>query len=170
MNISAETSTALDLLVGKFFDLNRSFDRAVSILENKWAMPNAADIIHHKLAHLFPLMADIVSGFKDKWNVMTVYLETHEDNRDYTDLNEMMETLFKEVLDTCEIVKMVYGVAESHGDFNAMAMLIDLMNKMTDVIAQVNTLKDKAEQMPDEYDVYDNHISAWGIVGLDLGE
>ena len=25
---------------------------------------------------------------------MTVYLETHEDNRDYTDLNEMMEILF----------------------------------------------------------------------------
>ena len=51
MSISIKTSEALDLLVGKAFDLNRSFDRAVSIMQNKWCMPNAANIIHHNLAH-----------------------------------------------------------------------------------------------------------------------
>ena len=78
MNFSQKTSEALDLLVGKAFDLNRSFDRAVSIMQNKWCMPHASDIIHHNLAHLFPLLADIISGFKDSWNVPTVYPETHK--------------------------------------------------------------------------------------------
>ena len=33
MSISIKTSESLDLLVGKAFDLNRSFDRAVSIMK-----------------------------------------------------------------------------------------------------------------------------------------
>ena len=170
MSISQKTSESLDLLVGKAFDLNRSFDRAVSIMQNKWCMPNAANIIHHNLAHLFPLLADIISGFKDNWNETTVYPETHEDKRDYSNLLMMMTTLRDEVLDFYTMIKMVYSVAEEENDFNAMAMLIDFMNKITIVVSQMYTLKDKAEQMPSGFDVFDNHISEWGINGLNLGD
>ena len=93
MSISFKTSEALDLLVGKSFDLNRTFDRAVSIMQNKWCMPNAANIIHHNLAHLFPLLADVISGFKDNWSLTTVYPETHMDDRDYDNLLSMMTIL-----------------------------------------------------------------------------
>ena len=170
MSISLKTSESLDLLVGKAFDLNRSFDRAVSIMQNKWCMPNAANIIHHNLAHLFPLLADVISGFKDNWNFTTVYPETHKDDRDYANLLEMMTILENEVLDFYEMVKMVYKIAEEESDFNAMAMLIDFMNKLTIIISQMYTLRDKAEQMPTGWDIFDNHISSWGINGLDLGE
>ena len=170
MSISFKTSESLDLLVGKAFDLNRSFDRAVSIMQYKWCMPQAADIIHHKLAHLFPLLADLISGFKDNWNFTTVYPETHKDDRDYANLLEMMTILENEVLDFYEMVKMVYKIAEEESDFNAMAMLIDFMNKLTIIVSQMYTLKDKAEQMPTGWDIFDNHISSWGINGLDLGE
>lgn len=170
MTISLKTSESLDLLVGKAFDLNRSFDRAVSIMQNKWCMPQASDIIHHKLAHLFPLLADIISRFKDDCNATTVYPETHKDDRDYSNLLTMMTTLRNEVLDFYEMIKMVYKIADEENDFNAKAMLIDFMNKLTKVISQMNTLKDKAEQMPTGWDIFDNHISSWGINGLDLGE
>ena len=156
MSISLKTSESLDLLVGKAFDLNRSFDRAVSIMQNKWCMPNASDIIHHNLAHLFPLLADIISGFKDSWNLTTVYPETHEDKRDYANLLNMMTILWEEVLDYYEMIKMVYKIAEEEGDFNVMAMLIDFMGKLTVVVSQVYTLKDKAEQMPTDWDKFDN--------------
>lgn len=170
MSISLKTSESLDLLVGKAFDLNRSFDRAVSIMQNKWCMPNAANIIHHNLAHLFPLLADIISGFKDNWNLTTVYPETHKDDRDYSNLLAMMTILKDEVLDFYEMIKMVYKIAEEENDFNTMAMLIDFMNKLTIVISQMYTLKDKAEQMPTDWDTFDNHISQWGINGLNIGE
>lgn len=170
MLISEKTSEALDLLVGKAFDLNRSFDRAVSIMQNKWCMPQASDIIHHKLAHLFPALADIISGFKDDCNVTTVYPETHKDDRDYSNLLAMMTILRNEVVDFYEMIKMVYKIADEENDFNAKVMLIDFMNKLTKVISQMNTLKDKAEQMPTGWDLFDNHISSWGINGLDLGE
>ena len=170
MNFSQKTSEALDLLVGKAFDLNRSFDRAVSIMQNKWCMPHASDIIHHNLAHLFPLLADIISGFKDSWNVPTVYPETHKDNRDYINLAEMMNILHNEVLDFYLMIKMTYQIAEEEKDFNVMSMLVDFMNKITVVISQTYTLKDKAEQLSTEFDVFDNHISDWGINGLNLGD
>lgn len=170
MSISIKTSEALDLLVGKAFDLNRSFDRAVSIMQNKWCMPNAANIIHHNLAHLFPLLADLISGFKDSWNLTTVYLETHKDDRDYANLLNMMTVLLEEVLDYYEMIKMVYKIAEEEGDLNAMTMLVDFMNKLTIVVSQVYTLKDKAEQMPTNWDTFDNHISQWGINGVELGD
>lgn len=170
MSISFKTSEALDLLVGKSFDLNRTFDRAVSIMQNKWCMPNAANIIHHNLAHLFPLLADVISGFKDNWNLTTVYPETHMDDRDYDNLLSMMTIFKNEILDFYEMIKMVYKLAEEENDFNVMAMLIDLMNKLTVVISQVFTLYDKAEQMPMGFDIFDNHISEWGIIGLNLGE
>ena len=64
MSISMKTSESLDLLVGKAFDLNRSFDRAVSIMQNKWCMPNASETIHINLAHTFPVMADKISEIK----------------------------------------------------------------------------------------------------------
>ena len=170
MSISLKTSESLDLLVGKAFDLNRSFDRAVSIMQNKWCMPNAANIIHHNLAHLFPLLADVISGFKDNWNLTTIYPETHKDDRDYSNLLDMMTILRNEVLDFYEMIKMVYKIAEEENDFNTMAMLIDFMNKLTIVISQMYTLKDKAEQMPTDWDTFDNHISQWGINGLNIGE
>ena len=65
MLITKETSKDLDTLYGQFFNLNSLFDRAVSVMLNDWAMVQASDIIHHKLAHLFPLMADMVSEIKD---------------------------------------------------------------------------------------------------------
>ena len=170
MSISLKTSESLDLLVGKSFDLNRSFDRAVSIMQNKWCMPNAANIIHHNLAHLFPLLADVISGFKDNWNLITVYPETHKDDRDYSNLLAMMTILRDEVLDFYEMIKMVYKIAEEENDFSVMAMLIDFMNKLTIVVSQMYTLKDKAEQMPTDWDTFDNHISQWGINGLNIGE
>lgn len=166
--LNDKTSEALDVLVGGYFDLNRTFDRAVSIMSNVWAMPKAGDIIHHKLAHLFPLLADVVSGFKDDCNITTVYPETHKDDRTYTDLRDMMGTLLDECERVYTMIALTHKVAVEERDFNAQAMLIDLMNKHTKVIAQVHTLYDKAEQMPTAYDTFDAHIDRWGIDGLDL--
>lgn len=168
MFLSDKTSEALDEVVGAFFDLNRSFDRACSVMMNKWSMPQASDIIHHKLAHLWPLMADVVSGFKDEYNVLTYYPQTHADGRDYSNLFDMMETLLKETGEVYDMIKMTYGVAKENGDLNANAMLQRLTRLMTVAIGQVITLRDKAEQLSVEFDQYDRHITSWHIDGVNL--
>lgn len=166
MFLSQKTSDALDEIVGAFFDLNRTFDRAVSYMQNKWCMPQAADIIHHKLAHLWPLEADKVSGFKDQYNMLTRYPVTHEDNRTYVDLSDMMNTLLSEVGEVYEMIKMTYQVAKEEDDLNACSMLFSLTEDMNILIGQMITLADKAEQMRTDYDTFDRHIMSWGINGL----
>lgn len=168
MMLSEKTSEALDILVGALFDLHRTMDRQVSWMQNIWAMPQSAEICHQKLAHLFPLLADEISSFKDKYNLTTVYPETHRDAREYRDLFDMMGTLYDEVESVYEIVKQTYYIAKEERDFNVNAMLQDFMEKFTDVISQVITLRDKAEQMPTDYDAYDFHIKDWGIIGVEL--
>ena len=167
MMLSERTSEALDILVGQYFQLNRTFDRICSWMEVKFAMPNAANIIHHKLAHLWPLMADTVSDFKHQWNVTTYYPETRGDKRTYDNLEQMMGTMLRETLDTYQVIKQTYYIAKEEKDFNANAMLQELMQDMNKVVAQIILLDDKAKQMPTEYDKYDRHIGSWGIVGLE---
>lgn len=168
MMLSDKTSDALDVLVGACFDMNRTMDRMVSIMQNVWSMPQAAEICHIKLSHLWPLLADEVSGFKDQYNMTTVYPETHRDGREYKDLLDMMSVLLKEVEGIYEIVRQTYYIAKENRDFNANVMLQDFMRKLTIVISQIITLRDKAEQMPTDYDTYDFHIKDWGIVGVEL--
>jgi hypothetical protein len=168
MMLSNKTSDALDVLVGACFDMNRTMDRMTSIMQNVWSMPQAADIFHHKLAHLWPLLADEVSGFKDQYNMTTVYPETHRDGREYKNLFDMMSVLLKEVEGVYEIVRQTYYIAKENRDFNANVMLQDFMRKLTIVISQIITLRDKAERMSTDYDTYDFHIKDWGIVGVEL--
>ena len=168
MMLSNKTSDALDVLVGACFDMNRTMDRMTSIMQNVWSMPQAADIFHHKLAHLWPLLADEVSGFKDQYNMTTVYPETHRDGREYKNLFDMMSVLLKEVEVVYEIVRQTYYIAKENRDFNANVMLQDFMRKLTIVISQIITLRDKAERMSTDYDTYDFHIKDWGIVGVEL--
>lgn len=166
--LSDATSKSLDVVVGGFYDLNRTYDRCVSILQNTWSMPQASDIVHHKLSHLFPIMADFVADFKSQYNVNTAYPETHADARTYTNLLDMMETVLKETGNQYEMIKATYKVAHENGDVNACAMLFRLTRMMSVVMDQVITLRDKAEQLPTYYDAYDRHITSWGIDGIDL--
>lgn len=166
--LSDKTSEALDILLGKCFDMNRSVDRMVSVMQNVFSMPQAADIIHHKHAHLWPLIADLISDFKDQYNVLTYYPETHGDGRTYQNLSDMMETYLKEVSDLYEMSKMTYGVAKDNMDLNSCAFLIKFIRIISIVIGQVYTLRDKAVQMPTDFDSYDAHIEDWGIEGVDL--
>lgn len=168
MLISNETSEALDILVGKMFDLNRSFDRAVSWMQNVWSMPQASDIVHHKLAHLFPLLADLLTEIKDRYNVPSVYPETHRDGREYQNLLGMFETLLKECSDGYEMIVRVEDIAISHKDKNVLADMVNFMQKYNELMGQVITLRDKAEQLPTSYDEFDRHIKSWGIKGVSL--
>ena len=107
MLISKETSKDLDILYGQFFNLNSLFDRAVSVMLNDWAMVQASDIIHHKLAHLFPLMADMVSEIKDNFDESSVRPTVDEHVETYDGLADMFDRLLDECKATYDMIKIV---------------------------------------------------------------
>ena len=163
MLISDETSKAIDILYGKFFDLNATLDVAVSYMLNVWAMPQASAICHSNLAHTAPVMADFLSEIKDNYNIRSIRPAVHEDKREYTNLADMFETILKEYSDTYEMIKMTDKVAHEHDDFAVHADLVKFTNLFNKVIGVVITLRDKSVQMPTDYDIFDRHITSWGV-------
>lgn len=168
MLISKETSEALDLLYGQFFDLNATLDVVASTLQNTFSMPQAADIVHHKISHLMPLLADKISEIKDNYNVRSIRPAVHEDKREYGDLQVMFQTVLDEFESTYKMIVSVQEIAIKSGDKNVLDDLQHFMRLFNKVMGQIYTLRDKAEQMPRDFDTYDAHINRWGIVGLNL--
>lgn len=167
MLMNKKTSDALDVLYNQFFNLNALFDNAVSYMLNKWCMPNASDIIHHNLAHGFPIMADMISEIKDNYDERSIRTELPKHDEEYDDLSDMMDTLYTYISNTYEMLKQASRIAIDNNDLNVLCDLVSFTNVFNKVIGQIVTLKNKAEQMPTEFDKFDRHIDKWGIVGLE---
>ena len=166
MLITKETNKDLDTLYGQFFNLNSLFDRAVSVMLNDWAMVQASDIIHHKLAHLFPLMADMVSEIKDDFDESSVRPEVMPHTEVYDGLADMFDRLLDECVATYDMIRLANKGALERDDINVHAELMFLMRSFNKVIGQVITLNNKAHQISD-FDTFDFRIKDWGIVGLE---
>ena len=133
---------------------------------NDWAMVQASDIIHHKLAHLFPLMADMVSEIKDNYDESSVRPELQAHTETYDNLAEMFDRLLDECVATYDMIRLVNKCALEHNDFNVHVELTALMRSFNKIIGQMLTLNNKAHQIED-FDTFDFRIKDWGIVGLE---
>lgn len=167
MLINLETSEALDILYGSFFQLNALLDRVQSVLNNDFTMPNASKYIHN-LAHNCNGLADVVSEIKDNYNLSSIRPEVHKDDRNYSNLSDMFSTVLKEFSEVYEIMNKVVDIAIAHRDRNVTSDMYRLFRKYNIIMGQVNTLNDKAQQMPTDFDKFDFNISKWGIKGVKL--
>ena len=93
MLMNQETSKALDVLYNQFFNLNALFDNAVSYMLNEWCMPNASNIIHHNLAHGFPIMADMISEIKDNYDERSTRMALPNHDEEYNNLVKEAESI-----------------------------------------------------------------------------
>lgn len=168
MLIHEETSEALDVLYGAFFDLNATLDRVASVMLNDFSMPNAGEIVHLNISHTMPLLADVVSEIKDNYNLSSIRPEVHKDDRNYSNLSDMFSTVLKEFSEVYEIMNKVVDIAIAHRDRNVTSGMYRLFRKYNIIMGQVNTLNDKAQQMPTDFDKFDFNISKWGIKGVKL--
>lgn len=168
MLIHEETSEALDVLYGAFFDLNATLDRVASVMLNDFSMPNAGEIVHLNISHTMPLLADVVSEIKDNYNLSSIRPEVHKDDRNYSNLSDMFSTVLKEFSEVYEIMNKVVDIAIAHRDRNVTSDMYRLFRKYNIIMGQVNTLNDKAQQMSTDFDKFDFNISKWGIKGVKL--
>lgn len=169
MLISKKTSEALDILYGQFFNLNSLLDNAVSFMLNEWAMVQASEIIHLRLAHLMGVMADFVSEIKDDYDERSIRFEVPKHDETYSSLKEMFDYIYSEFEATYRMIVLTNKIAIEEGDINVHAGLMDFMRKFNKVIGQIITLKNKADQGLD-FDTFDFRIKDWKIVGLEGDE
>ena len=129
MLIHEETSEALDVLYGAFFDLNATLDRVASVMLNDFSMPNAGEIVHLNISHTMPLLADVVSEIKDNYNLSSIRPEVHKDDRKYSNLADMFSTVLKEFSEVYEIMNKVVDIAIAHRDRNVTSDMYRLFRK-----------------------------------------
>lgn len=155
MLISEKTIFAINDLSRQCFWINRVVDRAVSILSTDFACSQASKILHEGLAHKYPLLADKVNEILEKLSEDIVYLETPKDDRVYDDLTAIFQSILDENVVLYERTKKVYDVAIQEGDIHVVSHILEVMEDITNFLAQTSLLRDKAEQMNDEPAMFD---------------
>ena len=144
--ISDETIEELYRLVQECFQMNRFWDRAVSVMSVDFAMPVASNAIHLNIAHAYPLLADRISEILDKVNIKTDYNETVADNSNYSNLTEVFEKAYELTKQLYNHLKEVLASAQAKHESHVVVALIDFQKLFSEFVAQSILLKDKAKQ------------------------
>lgn len=145
MLINEETQEKLNLLIQKFFQLNRTWDNFLGFSNVEWSLSNFNKIFHAGLAHLYPLLADLVSDIELKYNVVPKYYETERDTRTYSTMLDFFNTNINEHIETYELIKDAINVATINGDLNVECELKHLLKIFNSFMEQAILLRDKAQ-------------------------
>lgn len=145
MLISEETQEKLNLLIQKFFQLNRTWDNFLGYSNVEWAFSHFNEIFHHGLAHLYPLLADVVADIELRYNIVPKYYETERDTRTYNSMLEFFNININEHIETYELIKSAIDTATINGDLNVETDLKKLLRQFNHFMEQAILLKDKSQ-------------------------
>ena len=139
MLISNEIKMELDRLGQKFFWMNKKLVRMKSVL------------VHHQLAHSYPLLADQVNDIEENFNYDVNYLGVEGANEDYEDVDELINQLYEWTLETNDFLQKVKLDARDAGNHNVYDLLTPLSREYSKYVANAILLVDKKKQ-------YGNHL------------
>jgi ferritin len=161
--ISEQTNTKLDELVTMFFAGNRLADRGMSELDVKFVMNKTATILHSKIAHFLPALADIVSDYQGSRNAKTVYGLTPRDETEYSRPLEFFQRLLVYMIDLESFVFECYETAKEDNDFMTKSFLESFILKLNPLTKQCLLLVDKATLYEDMM-LFDENIESFIIL------
>lgn len=165
--VNLKLNEALNTLVGDMFALNRMFDRAVSVLDVKFAMKNTVKFLHPNVAHAFPRLADVISEYQSSRNELTVYPQTPIGNEEYSSLSELFFTLSDSVQKVEMNIAKSIELADEVKDKTTCAFLHDFILEFSKYTAQMLILKDKIGMYGDTsfaYTQFDSDFDKFMIV------
>lgn len=162
--ISEACNAKLDEIVTKCFEGNRIADRGMSILAVKFAMNKTESILHPKIAHLFPALADKVSGYQDSRNCLTFYGLTPEDRSDYGTPLEFFDKLYYFMVDLESLISEAIDMAKDE-DYFTQAFLLEFSRSVSSLTAQCQLLLDKATFHRNDWMAFDHRVDEFIILG-----
>ena len=147
--LKAEVKSALEEIVKKCFYNNRMFDRMVSLISVKFVMPITGDIIHHRLAHLYPTIADIISDYMAQRNCTTIYGETPAGNQEYDSPLDCFNYMLELNLQLETIVNNAIKISYENGDYTTKVMLDKFLLNLIAVTDDLLLIVDKSTMYGD---------------------
>lgn len=151
--VTKQTIEALYEIIGDSFKCNRYIDRLVSVLGVKFAMNNTAKLIHLKIAHFFPNIADVI-GEKclERYNVPVEYASTPEGKQNYQSAEQIIIDLKELVVEYHTKLMGVVAISQANGDYHVYADILDVLKQVNQVVEQCILLEDKIK-------AYDNDMT-----------
>jgi hypothetical protein len=151
-------NNGLNDIVKTLFLGNRICDRAMSILSVKFAMNNTVNLIHPKLAHIYPKLADVVSDYQGDRNCLTVYGDTPLDNMDYVSPQDFFERILDYMIDLESQCYEVLNKAQDESDITTVIFLQNFINTLIPVTSQCLLFVDKCEAYKGDWMSFDHNI------------
>ena len=158
--IPEKINAKLDEIVTKCFAGNRLADRGMSILAVKFAMNKTESVLHPKIAHLFPGLADMVSEYQGSRDNLTFYGLTPADNTDYATPLAFFEKLVDFMMELETVIAEAMDMTKDE-DYPTFAFLLEFMREITKLTGTCLLLLDKAENYKDDWMAFDARIDTF---------
>ena len=166
--ISKEMKVSLEKIISHCFYNNRILDRMCSILSVTFVMPITSNILHHNLAHWYPLLADDISDYMDSRDCTTIYGETPIGDQEYDTVLDCFNKILEINLRLESLIKESIVLAQSINDYSTKVYLERFLLKILPITKDILLLLDKAE-MYGNSDMslmkLDHDIVSFGIFG-----
>ena len=143
--ISKEMKVSLEKIISHCFYNNRILDRMCSILSVTFVMPITSNILHHNLAHLYPLLADDISDYMDSRDCTTIYGETPIGDQEYDTVLDCFNKILEINLRLESLIKESIVLAQSINDYSTKVYLEKFLLKILPITKDILLLLDKAE-------------------------
>ena len=143
--ISKEMKVSLEKIISHCFYNNRILDRMCSILSVTFVMPITSNILHHNLAHLYPLLADDISDYMDSRDCTTIYGETPIGDQEYDTVLDCFNKILEINLRLESLIKESIVLAQSINDYSTKVYLERFLLKILPITKDILLLLDKAE-------------------------
>jgi len=163
--LSEPVNKKLDELLTACFAGNRLCDRAMSVLDVKFFMNKSVSILHPGIAHLFPMLGDVVSEFQSDRNQMSVYGLTPLDATDYNSPQDFFEKLLEFVEDLESLSYDVKQIALDENDHTTVAFIDDFIETITPLTKQCLLLVDKGNAYKGDWMRFDHDIEDFFVLG-----
>ena len=167
MIVSQMTQNALMEIIQQCFIENRKLDRMVSVLGVNFACPNVSKKIHHKIAHYFPQLSDLI-GEKclERYNISVLYGDTPDGKEDYLSVTSLIEEAEKRIIDFQIMLMGVCKIAQNNNDIHVYSDLMDLIRDYNNIVEQIILLTDKIHQYgEDKISSFDHDVDTFWILG-----
>lgn len=147
MNVKQSTIDALYNLITGAFEMNRAFDRMVSVLGVNFACNHSSGLIHKGIAHYFPNFSDLIGErCLERYNINVEYGETPEGKQDYARVTDIIQNMEDKGIEYQNMVIGACKVALDNGDLQIYSDLSDLLRDYNKIVEQLILLNDKIQK------------------------
>lgn len=131
--IDNELGQSMNVVSQKLFKANAVMDCISSRIDTVFGMPKASEILHHRIAHKFPLLADIITEYLAKRNYAVYYGMIPQINYRYETPSEYFWEFVNIMGEIRDDIQKALEVADKVKDYAASDVLASFLSEYIDL-------------------------------------